>query len=267
MNNISKTLYIPLYGKALVSRKGIILNDPDAEKIWAGEAFPLKGKAKSKWLAYSMSMRAAVFDSWVREQLDQEPHATVLHIGCGLDSRIHRIGNHGSWYDIDLPDVIRERRRYYIETENDHMLAGDASDPIWLDRIPHGHTGIVVLEGLSMYLPEQKLRQLLAAVNSHFDHIHVLMDCYTTFGAKASRYKNPINTVGVTETYGIDDPAALARDAGIVFVREHDMAPEEMIRQLKGWEAAVFRKLFAGAFAKKIYRMYSFATGGYQEKN
>ena len=27
MNNVNKTLYIPLYGKAYVSRKGIILND------------------------------------------------------------------------------------------------------------------------------------------------------------------------------------------------------------------------------------------------
>ena len=27
MNNVNKTLYIPLYGKAYVSHKGIILND------------------------------------------------------------------------------------------------------------------------------------------------------------------------------------------------------------------------------------------------
>ena len=28
MNEVNKTLYIPLYGKAEVSRKGIILQDP-----------------------------------------------------------------------------------------------------------------------------------------------------------------------------------------------------------------------------------------------
>ena len=33
MNNVNKTLYIPLYGKAYVSRKGIILNDKKAEEI------------------------------------------------------------------------------------------------------------------------------------------------------------------------------------------------------------------------------------------
>ena len=33
MNNVNKTLYIPLYGKAYVSKKGIILKDEMSEKI------------------------------------------------------------------------------------------------------------------------------------------------------------------------------------------------------------------------------------------
>lgn len=62
MDSGNKTLYIPLYGKAAVSRQGILLHDPKAEEIWAEVGFPLKGKAKSKWLTYYMGMRAAVFD-------------------------------------------------------------------------------------------------------------------------------------------------------------------------------------------------------------
>ena len=61
MNGINKTLYIPLYGKASVSKKGIILQDKKAEMIWKKEGFDLKGKAKSKWLTYYMGMRSAVF--------------------------------------------------------------------------------------------------------------------------------------------------------------------------------------------------------------
>ena len=52
MDNVNKTLFIPLYGKALVSKKGIILSDRKAEEIWSEEGFPLKGKSRSKWLAY-----------------------------------------------------------------------------------------------------------------------------------------------------------------------------------------------------------------------
>ena len=39
MNEVNKTLYIPLYGKSKVSKQGIILNDPSAERIWEEEAF------------------------------------------------------------------------------------------------------------------------------------------------------------------------------------------------------------------------------------
>ena len=48
MNGVNKTLYIPLYGKAYVSKKGIFLDDIKAEQIWEAEAFPLKGKSKSQ---------------------------------------------------------------------------------------------------------------------------------------------------------------------------------------------------------------------------
>ena len=47
MNNVNKTLYIPLYGKSYVSEKGIILHDAKAEEIWAAAGFALKGKSAS----------------------------------------------------------------------------------------------------------------------------------------------------------------------------------------------------------------------------
>ena len=81
MNEVNKTLYIPLYGKAYVSKKGIILCDTKAEEIWDKEGFDLKGKSKSKWLAYYMGMRSAVFDDWLKEQMQKDEHAIVVHIG------------------------------------------------------------------------------------------------------------------------------------------------------------------------------------------
>ena len=107
MNEVNKTLYIPLYGKSKVSQQGIILNDPSAERIWKEEAFPIRGKSRSKWLAYNMAMRARVFDDWTDSMLQRSSDALVLHIGCGLDSRHMRVKTSCSeWVDCDLPDVI-----------------------------------------------------------------------------------------------------------------------------------------------------------------
>jgi hypothetical protein len=118
MNNVNKTLYIPLYGKAYVSRKGIILSDRWAEEIWEAEGFKLKGKSKSKWLAYFMGMRAKVFDEWAKDNLQKFADSIVLHLGCGLDSRVERIGEFDNvWFDVDFPSVIDERLKYYNQSE------------------------------------------------------------------------------------------------------------------------------------------------------
>ena len=162
MNNVNKTLYIPLYGKAYVSRRGLLLQDEKAEKIWEEEGFPLKGKAKSKWLAYYMAMRSAVFDRWTEEQLDRNPETVVLHLGCGLDSRCIRVdAGETPWYDVDFPEVIAQRKRYFAETENYRMIPSDIREEGWLREIPPGKTAIILMEGVSMYLQPEELREAL----------------------------------------------------------------------------------------------------------
>lgn len=261
MNNVNKTLYIPLYGKSYVSRKGILLNDPKAEEIWSTEGFALKGKSKSKWLAYFMAMRSASFDCWLQEQMDADPAAVVLHVGCGMDSRVLRVGTQGHmWFDVDFPEVIHQRKQYFQETDDYKMIPGDLRESEWLNRIPGGRA-IVVLEGISMYLTPGELKQAFHNLYARFDKVQILMDCYTEFAAKASKYKNPINDVGVTQVYGLDDPNSLPG-----YVREHAMTPTDLIEQLQGMERKIFMYLYAGSVAQKMYRLYEF-SGGTVSKN
>lgn len=258
MNGVNRTLYIPLYGKAYVSRKGIILKDPKAEELWEAEGFPLKGKSASTWLAYYMGMRSAVFDRWTKVKIRENPKAVVMHIGCGLDNRVGRVAAEETlWFDVDFPEVIDQRKLHYSETETYQMLAADAREAGWLSDVP-GDSAIVVLEGISMYLKPEELLSLFGALRKRFSTVAVLMDCYTTFAAKASRYKNPINEVGVTEVYGLDDPR-IPEKSGLKFVKEMDMTPEEYILQLQGMEKAIFRKLYAGKTARKLYRLYEYS--------
>ncbi|MBQ3504973.1 MAG: class I SAM-dependent methyltransferase [Oscillospiraceae bacterium] len=258
MNSVNKTLYIPLCGKAFVSRKGIILHDPKAEEIWETEQFPLKGKAKSKWLAYYMGMRSAAFDNWLHNTMDSRKSAVVIHLGCGMDSRCLRVGSWGhQWYDVDFPEVIAERRRYFSESDTYHMVGHDLRSDDWLSSIPGGSDAIVVMEGVSMYLTEGELARLMEMLCGHFTHVSVLMDCYTVLAAKATKYKNPINSVGVHRVYGLDDPRQLETGT-FRFVREHDMTPEEKISELSGMEQSIFRRIYAGSFSRKLYRMYEY---------
>ena len=257
MNEVNKTLYIPLYGKSKVSQQGIILNDPSAERIWKEEAFPIRGKSESKWLAYNMAMRARVFDDWTDSMLQRSRDALVLHIGCGLDSRHMRVKTPCSeWVDCDLPDVIEIRRKYFDETEKYRMLALDASDPACVRLLPDAETAVLVMEGLSMYLRKDQLRDFLGALHEKYRKLHILMDVYTEFGARASRYKNPVNDVGVTRLYGIDDMESVTGGLGIRVVKEHSFTPPALVNELPPAERIFFKMLFTGRIYGKIYRLY-----------
>jgi len=259
MNNVNKTLYIPLYGKAYVSKKNIILQDKKAEEIWENAGLALKGKSKSKWLAYYMAMRSAIYDEWVRQEVKNNPNIVVLHIGCGLDSRIERVAiKDMQWYDIDFPDVIEERKKYYAESDFYHMLPTDMRNSEWNKCIEGNHDAMIILEGVSMYFRPEELVELLANLCGHFRTIKLLMDCYTERAAKASKYKNPINDVGVTVVYGYNNPQELAKKSGLLFEKEHSMTPQKYIDELQGMERIIFKYLFAGKIAKAMYRMYEF---------
>lgn len=259
MDSVNKTLYIPLYGKAYVSRRGLLPEDKKAEEIWEKEGFSLRGKAKSKWLAYNMAMRSTVFDRWLAQTMEQMPAAVILHVGCGMDSRIVRVGHREHlWYDIDFPEVVAQRKQYFEESPQYHMISSDIREEAWLSQIPSGKGAVIVMEGISMYLQMAQLQETLKRWKAYFGEVRILMDCYTTFGAKASKYKNPIHAVGVTQVYGFDDPGALEENTGITFCQEHDLTPQWLIEKLPKAEQGFFKTLFAGKTAKKIYKLYEY---------
>ena len=246
-----------MHGKAYVSKKGIILNDKKAEELWDRADIKLKGKSKSKWLAYFMAMRAKVFDNWVSDKVKEYPNNIILHLGCGLDSRVLRVNIDNIWYDIDLKDVIDERKQHYDESDNYKMLAGDLKEDGWLKDIPDDKHAIIIMEGVSMYLSKEELKLLTQRLAAHFKTLNFMMDCYSVKAARLSKVKNPINDVGVYDVYGYDNPYLFENDT-LKFEGEQDMTPHYLIEQLQGLEMKIFKLLYAGDFSKDLYRVFEY---------
>lgn len=255
MKNESKTLYLPLYGKAYVSQKQIILHDIDAERIWNQEYFPLKGKAKSKYLAYYMAMRSAFIDEFVLQKIHKD--SCVLHLGCGLDSRFQRLSLSQPWYDIDFDDVIQIRKTYYPTKENYHMIGHDITDIKFLNNIPHHQHGIIILEGVSMYLQKDSLLQLFQALEKHFDSLDIILDAYSTFALEAGRKRNPISSVNAIATFGMDDGHILETNT-IKLTNTYPIAQKKYIQQCTKWEQFIFHFIYANRFTTKLYQIYTY---------
>lgn len=242
-----------------MSQKNIILHDLTAEKIWEKEKIKLKRRSKSKWLAYYLAMRSVTFDEWVKKEIKNHPHAIVLHIGCGMDSRFERVeAKNIQWYDIDFKNVIKERHKYFTETNYYHMLSADMRTSDWKNTIKEQQDAIVILEGVSMYFQPKELTALLSNLAQHFHNVKLLMDCYSEYAAKASKYRNPINDVGVNIVYGYDIPHSLARQSGFVFEKEHSITSQRYINELRGIERKIFQYMYAGQLSQSMYKIYEF---------
>lgn len=212
--------------------------------------FELKGKSKTKWLAYYMGMRSRVFDDWVSKNIDET--CVVLHLGCGLDSRVLRVKHNCMWIDVDFESVLDERKKYFKEDESYQMISSDIRDKWYADL--NYKKAIVVIEGVSMYLKTCELQELLNNLCCHFENVSILMDYYTEKAAKLSKIKNPINEVGVFEVFGFDDPKSLENDL-LELVCEHEITPNHLIDELDGLEKAIFKKMYAGKLSNSLYRM------------
>jgi len=82
-----------------------------------------------------MGLRAGIIDDYVNQFLKANPRAIVLYLGCGLNGRIERIAEKPLlWYDLDMPEVIEVRKKFYTESENYRMISSSVID---LETVNH----------------------------------------------------------------------------------------------------------------------------------
>lgn len=256
------TLHIPLYAKAYLSSRGLFINDPKAEEIWAAEGTELVGKAKSKWIAYYTGMRVAVIDRWTQRKLRQHPDAIAIQIGCGMDSRNERIGRLAShWFDVDFPEVIAERQKYFDDTDQYKMIAGDATMTDWLEQLPDAQTAIVVMEAVYMYLPRTDFERLGIALAKKYPHVYLVLDSYSDWLVRASnRYaKHPVRQLGSELVSGMDNPKEMGERIGIPFTHAIDMVPNALVNQLPAGGRALFTAIFTMNGSKRFYKLFEFS--------
>ena len=133
-----ETTLATLYGKAMESRRpDSILNDREADKALRKIDYDFSRLRVRRSDHLSLAVRAKAYDGWAQQFLDTHPECTVLHLGCGLDTRVYRVDPPPSvrWYDIDLPDVIELRQRLFPPRDGAQPLAASLTDPRLLESI------------------------------------------------------------------------------------------------------------------------------------
>jgi O-methyltransferase involved in polyketide biosynthesis len=156
-----------------------------------------------------VTVRTAQYDIWASQFLAAHQHATVVHLGCGLDSRVFRLdpGPGVEWYDIDYPAVIALRENVFPTRSQYHLVATSATDPSWLERIPGDRPTLLLAEGVSMYLTERDGVALLQHVVDRFPSGELQIDFYNWLAIRSQKTHKLQRQSGSTLYWGVNRPA------------------------------------------------------------
>ena len=185
-----ETLLIPLYAKALDSRsKNSILHDRKADEIVRSIDYDFGKFQESFGHGNIMVVRARQLDEWVKEFLKLNPEANVLNLGCGLDTRVSRLSPASSvrWFDVDFPEVIEERQKFFSDAAGYQMVASSITDKEWLEKVPNDKPTFVVADGVFEYLAQDEVKVLVNRVTSHFPRGQVAFDVMSTYALKMGK--------------------------------------------------------------------------------
>lgn len=164
-------------------------------------------------MTVGIAVRAYMLDRWTEAFLQRCPEATVLHLGCGLDSRIFRIdpGPEVHWFEVDFPDVIALRRQIYPDRAGCAMIACSIVESGWIAELPADRPAMIVAEGVLPYLEEDEVPQLLRRIAGHFPSGEIAFDAYSSFAIGLLRFNPALLATGARLHWALDDPAEMER--------------------------------------------------------
>jgi O-methyltransferase involved in polyketide biosynthesis len=249
-----ETLLIPLYTKAQPGNP--LFFDPKAQEILNQVDYDFSRLRVPYKTVILVCQRAKKMDAVTREFLAGQPTGLVLHPGCGLDGRFWRVDNGKvEWYDLDMPQVMELRTRFFPPNERCHQIASSVTDLDWVETIQaKGRPVLMVAEGLLMYLDEADVRRLLLRLREAFPGCRLVADVFSRMTARSATRHPSLKQTGAAIGWGIDDPQEIAAWAGgIRLLEEWFFTQDPDLDRLSLGYRAAYR--LAGAF-KMVQRAH-----------
>ncbi|WP_033290880.1 class I SAM-dependent methyltransferase [Amycolatopsis jejuensis] len=208
------TMLGTLFGRALDARRADpILGDTAADEAVRRIDYDFRKLGVNENTAVSVAIRARAMDEIAGKWLSEHPDAVVLHLGCGMDTRVFRLDPPPTvaWFDVDYPEVVDLRTRLYPERDGYTTIGSSVTDFEWLDQVPGDRPALIVAEGLTMYLTAESGGELVRRLVGKFPSGRLVCDFFSSLGIKAQMVNPVVRRSGATLRWGIDDPHDLER--------------------------------------------------------
>ena len=176
------------------------VRDPFAARL-AGERGMaiLRALPQPEMMRFGIGVRSHLMDELLLEALASEKIATVLSLGCGLDTRPWRLNVPADlrWIEIDFADML-DYKNPLMSAETPRcrreFITADVNDAAQRRNI-YSAVGeapaLMITEGLLMYLPAATVEALAAEVWHTSGIAHWMIDITTTAFMKAINLNTP----------------------------------------------------------------------------
>lgn len=211
LDAVAETLLIPLCYRAVEARRpDSLVRDPRAQEIIDHLGVdPAHLKWRPTQQVFAM-LRARQVDRWACAFLSNHANPVVVEIGCGLDARFDRLDNGiVRWVDMDLPEVVNLRRRFFTETDRRQMLAHSVFNLDWLDCIPPAGSYLFLAEGVFPYFAEDEVRRVFTALAKRFPGSELIVDALSPFMVHASAIIPSFRGYQARPCWSVSDPRSI----------------------------------------------------------
>jgi O-methyltransferase involved in polyketide biosynthesis len=213
LGQVQESLLVPLYARARDSlRKRPILNDTKAAEMVQSIDWDFR-RFHQRWRLAAGVLRTAMYDEWVKDFLGRHPEGTVVEIGAGLNTRFERLDN-GTvhWFDLDLPDAMELRRKFFTDSGRRTTLAGSIVDSGWIDAVRRSPGPyFFVAEAVFVYLTESEVKAALAQIATNFPRACIAFDTALPAGISRMNRNHARLKLDARFAWGCEDPREIER--------------------------------------------------------
>lgn len=206
LSGVPETLLIPLWARATEGdRENPIIVDKKSAEMISRIDYDFTKFSKSRLSRVGVCIRTMLLDRAVAMFLENKHEAVIVNLGAGLDTRCIRFAGNGvEWIDLDLPEVITLRKRFFTESSDCSMMASSVFDNYWMERVQRlrgERPMLIVAEGLLMYFDEPVVKELLCDAAEHFPGAEMLLEALAPVAVGRSNFHDSVSRMETSSEF------------------------------------------------------------------
>lgn len=194
---LEESMVIPLYRKKICIEKfpHLFRDDYAMEllKIFEYDSKEVEQNETGKMQQFETleaAQRQNDIEAEILEYLAENPDASVVNIGCGLDQTSEKCDNgRCKIYNLDAPDKMKFRNELIPETDRITNLDYDITDQEWFNEIDSENGVIFFASGVFSYMKREDIKNLFNAMALRFPEGRLVFDSMGKVATKM-RLKN-----------------------------------------------------------------------------